>query len=94
MPLIRRVPKRGFTSRNRVHYQVINLADLARKFSAGGDVTVADLVTQGLVKSRKRPVKILARGEIKVGLNLQVQAASKAALEKITAAGGKLEFVK
>ena len=94
MPLIRRVPKRGFTSRNPLGYQIVNLADLARKFTASTDVTIDDLVTQGLVKSRKRPVKILGNGDIGVGLNVKVQAASKSAVEKITAAGGKLEFVK
>jgi large subunit ribosomal protein L15 len=94
MPLIRRVPKRGFTSLNTVKYQIVNLQDLARKFSSGGDVTVADLKDQGLIKSLTRPVKILGEGEISVGLNLKVQAASKSAVEKINAAGGKLEFVK
>ena len=94
MPLIRRVPKRGFTSLNPTRYQIVNLEDLARKFSSGGDVTVAELKNQGLIKSEAKPVKILGNGAISVGLNLKVQAASKSAVEKINAAGGKLEFVK
>jgi large subunit ribosomal protein L15 len=94
MPLIRRVPKRGFTSLNRVRYQIVNLDELSRKFSSGGDVGVAELKNQGLIKSLTKPVKILGKGEISVGLNLKVQAASKSAVEKINAAGGKLEIVK
>lgn len=94
MPLIRRVPKRGFTSLNTVKYQIVNLQDLARKFSSGGDISVTELKDQGLIKSLTRPVKILGEGDISVGLNLKVQAASKSAVEKINAAGGKLEFVK
>jgi large subunit ribosomal protein L15 len=94
MPLLRRVPKRGFRSLNTVKYQIVNLDELARKFSSGGDVTVADLKSRGLIKSEDRPVKILGNGEISVGLNLTAHAASKSAIEKINAAGGKLEIVK
>lgn len=94
MPLVRRVPKRGFTNVHRQTFQIVNLGELARKFSSGGDVTVADLKDRGLIKSVERPVKILGDGEIGVGLNLAVQAASKSAVEKINAAGGKLEIVK
>ncbi len=94
MPLVRRVPKRGFRSLNTVKYQIVNLDELARKFSSGGDVTVADLKSRGLIKSENIPVKILGNGEISVGLNLTAHAASKSAVEKINAAGGKLEIVK
>lgn len=94
MPLVRRVPKRGFRSLNTVKYQIVNLDELARKFSSGGDVTVADLKSRGLIKSENIPVKILGNGEISVGLNLTANAASKSAIEKINAAGGKLEIVK
>jgi large subunit ribosomal protein L15 len=94
MPLVRRVPKRGFRSLNTVKYQIVNLDELARKFSSGGDVTVADLKSRGLIKSENIPVKILGNGDISVGLNLTAHAASKSAIEKINAAGGKLEIVK
>ncbi|MFH2056232.1 MAG: 50S ribosomal protein L15 [bacterium] len=94
MPLVRRVPKRGFRSLNLVKFQVINLDDLARKFEAGGIVTHQDLRDQGLVKSMNRPVKILGEGELKVGLNLTVHGASKSAREKVSAAGGKVEIIK
>lgn len=94
MPLIRRVPKRGFRSVHPVKYQVISVAALARKFSSGGDVTIAELREQGLIKSKSKPVKILGDGELNVALNLKVQAASKSAVIKISEAGGKLEYVK
>lgn len=93
MPLLRRVPKRGFRALNHKSYQVVNVADLARKFT-GGDITMQELRDQGLVKSLNRPVKILGEGELNVGLNLTVHAASKSAVEKVNAAGGKVEIVK
>lgn len=94
MPLIRRVPKRGFRSLTRYKFQVVNLDDLARKFTAGGDVTHQDLRDQGLVKSMNQPVKILGEGELNVGLNLMVHGASKSAAEKVSKAGGKVEIIK
>ncbi len=93
MPLVRRVPKRGFRPIDRIEYQVVNLEDLARKFTSPAEVTPGDLRQQKLIKSINLPVKVLGTGELKVGLTLKVHAASKTALEKITAAGGKVEIL-
>lgn len=90
-PLIRRVAKRGFTSKSRKDYQIINLEDLKRIKDTS--VTAALLKEKGLIKNAGLPVKILAKGEIKAPLNIQAQAFSKQAAEKIRNAGGKAEII-
>lgn len=85
MPLHRRLPKRGFHNRNRVEYQVVNVADLDR---VDGDVTPESLADAGLVGSRRRPVKILGQGDIEGARTVTAHAFSASAREKIEAAGG------
>ena len=67
MPLVRRVPKVGFYSRNRVEYQVVNLSDL-RRFEAGTEVTPERLLSVRLVRKKKAPIKVLAKGYIRQGM--------------------------
>lgn len=93
MPLVRRLPKRGFTSLDHTQYQVVNLDDLARKFTQPAEISPGELKQHKLIRSLNLPVKILGSGELKVGLTLKVHAASKSAVEKIIAAGGKVEIV-
>ena len=96
MPLYRRLPKRGFKNPFRREFAVVNVADLARVFPQGGEVTVEALVTAGLVKrGAARLVKVLGDGELGAGLALTVHAHafSKAAAEKIRAAGGRAEVI-
>ena len=88
MPIHMRLPKlKGFKNPNHVEYQVVNVADLAEKFSDGGDITVADIAAAGLVRANK-PVKVLGNGDINVKLNVTADKFSKSAVEKIEAAGG------
>ncbi|GLX95713.1 50S ribosomal protein L15 [Herbidospora sp. NEAU-GS84] len=89
VPLQRRLPKlKGFSnSLFKTTYQVVNLDKLGEVFSSGGDVTVADLVANGLVRKNEL-VKVLGTGEISVALNVQAHAFSASAKEKIAAAGG------
>lgn len=90
MPLHMRLPKlKGFKSRNKIYYQVVNVADLQKHFENGGDVTVADLVAKGLVR-KNQPVKVLGNGEISAKVNVTVEKFSKSAQEKIEAAGGSI----
>ena len=90
MPLIRRVPKRGFTNPFKVSAQVVNLKALAP--FAGGEVTAERLAGAGLVASATRPIKLLGDGEAPQGLVVQKGLAlSKSAKEKIEAAGGRVE---
>jgi large subunit ribosomal protein L15 len=93
MPLIRRLPKFGFTNTRRKEFAVVNLKDLAR-FENGAVVDRAALATQGLIKgSYKGPVKILGKGEIQKPLTVKATAFSKSAMEAISKAGGKAELV-
>jgi len=90
-PLIRRMPKRGFTSKFRKVYQVINLENLAKIKET--NITPALLLEKGLVKSKNKPIKILGDGELKAALTIQAHAFSKSAQEKIKKAGGNFEVV-
>jgi large subunit ribosomal protein L15 len=91
MPLIRKIPKRGFTSRFRKEYQIVNLNDLSRiKESV---ITPALLKENGLIKDQAKLIKILADGQIKNAATIQAHAFSKKALEKIRMAGGKIEVI-
>jgi len=90
-PLIRRMPKRGFNSRNAKIYQVVNLESLSKIKDAA--ITPELLWEKGLIKSRNKPVKILGDGELKSAINIKADAFSKSAQEKITKAGGTFEVV-
>ena len=90
MPLQRRIPKRGFTNRNRIEYQVVNVCDL---HVAGGEASLQSLRDAGLVRSLRRPVKILGNGEISAAVNCSVHAVSKTARAKIEAAGGSVTLL-
>jgi large subunit ribosomal protein L15 len=87
MPLVRRVPKRGFTNIFKTEYAVVNLSQLAE---LEGDVTPESLKEQGLVRSG-RPVKVLGDGEIGKALRVTAHKFSKSARAKIEAAGGTCE---
>ena len=91
MPLVRRLPKRGFHQPGRVEYAVVNVERLMR-FEAGSTVGEAELRAAGLVKGQK-PVKILGQGALDRALTVRVQQFSAAARQKIEAAGGKVETI-
>lgn len=90
-PLIRRIPKRGFTNGYfKKSFAEVKVADLDRVFSAGDVVDEAALRARGLVKGRHDSgVKILANGEITKALTVHAEKFSEAAARKIAAAGGK-----
>jgi large subunit ribosomal protein L15 len=93
MPLVRRIPKRGFTNLNRVSYQVVNVRDLERVFGDGDEVTPEVLASKGLVRGGDRPVKVLAGGELSKKLSVCAHKFSEAARTKIEGAGGSCEVV-
>lgn len=93
MPLVRRIPKRGFYNIFRVEFQVVNLRDLERVFSDGDTVTVEILVEKGLVRGGKRLVKVLGEGELAKKLNVKVHKFSASAQAGIEKAGGSCEVV-
>jgi large subunit ribosomal protein L15 len=92
MPLHRRVPKRGFHNPFREEYEVVNLDTLAERFESGIEITPELLRERGLV-GRRRPIKVLARGELAKALTVRAHKFSGKAAEKIAAAGGSAEVV-
>ena len=94
-PIHRRLPKRGFNNHSRVEFQAVNLSDLQRlvdlkKLDAKKTVNTAALVAAGLVATVRHPVKLLGQGEIKIALNIELEGASKSAIEAVEKAGGKV----
>lgn len=89
MPLIRRVPKRGFHNLFREANQIVNL-DAVHGLS-GDEVSPATLADAGLVRDAAAPVKILGRGEVTRRFKVQGCAVSKTARDKIVQAGGVVE---
>jgi len=96
MPLQRRIPKFGFTNIFKETYQVVNLNALQRiadENKADKVLNIEELKSLGLISSIKKPVKILGKGELKAKINLEVNAISKSAKEKIESAGGSIKLI-
>lgn len=89
MPLQRRLPKRGFRNPFRKEFAIINVAQL-NDFPAGTTVDRAALEAAGLISAKDQLVKILADGELKVAVTVDVDRVSEAARAKIEAAGGTI----
>jgi large subunit ribosomal protein L15 len=92
MPLQRRIPKFGFTNIFKVEYQIVNLNSL-QKLSDGKAIkdqvlNAVELKKLGLVSSTRKPIKLLGKGDIKSKINIEVNAFSKSAQQKVEAAGG------
>lgn len=92
MPLVRRLPKYGFTPVNRIDYAVVNVERLQSlvdtKKITDGVVTPAVLFSLGVVSDKRMPVKVLGNGVITAALTVTAHKFSKSAIEKISAAGG------
>jgi large subunit ribosomal protein L15 len=93
MPLVRRLPKRGFFNRDRVEYQIVNIGALS-VFEAGSTVDAEVLLAYGLIRRNGGGVKILAQGDAPKKLALKVQRVSASARKKIEEAGGSVELIK
>jgi len=89
MPLVRRVPKRGFHNEFRTEYAVVNVGRLE---GLGGAVTPDLLAELGLVHPRI-PVKVLGQGEVKSAMTVTAHKFSASARAKIEAAGGRCEEI-
>ncbi|MCI8991768.1 MAG: 50S ribosomal protein L15 [Eubacterium sp.] len=92
MPLYRRLPKRGFTCINSKDIVGVNVSSL-EVFENDSVVTVDTLIEKGIVKNPRDGVKILGNGEFTKKLNVQANAFSASAKEKIEALGGKAEVI-
>ncbi|NKB24495.1 MAG: 50S ribosomal protein L15 [Kiritimatiellae bacterium] len=92
MPLVRRIPKRGFKNRNRKVYVLVNVERLDR-FEDGSEVTVDTLRKVGLATGTLERVKILGVGELNKKLTVHAHAFSASAISKITAVGGTFNVI-
>jgi large subunit ribosomal protein L15 len=94
MPLQRRVPKFGFTNIFRTEYQVVNVQDLQKLADAKEKIVNSESLRKfGMVKKKNQPVKILGQGTLKGKLQVEANAFSKSAQEKIEAAGGSIKKI-
>jgi len=93
MPLVRRIPKRGFKNRLRVECQVVNLRALEKAFSDGDTVSPEELISKGLTRRDERPVKILGSGELSKKLTVRAHRFSATAREMIEKVGGSCEVI-
>ena len=93
IPLLRRIPKRGFTNRYRKEFEIVNIGRLNDLFDSGEEVTLEKMQDKGLVRYTKL-VKILGNGDLKKSFTVKANAFSKSAAEKIKASGGKAEIIK
>lgn len=91
MPLIRRVPKRGFTSLQKLKVKIINVSDV-ENFAKDAVVSPEILKQQGLIQNGEI-LKILGNGDIKKALTVKAHKFSASSKEKIIKAGGKVEIV-
>ena len=89
MPLVRRVPKRGFHNQWAACVAVVNVGDLDEAFKSGDEVTPETLSVANLVKGRYDELKVLGGGELKKKLKVSAHRFSKSAVEKISQAGGE-----
>ena len=98
MPLYRRLPKRGFKNIFKKQFAVVNLGRLQKalddgKLSDKQPITAAELVTSGVARKTRDGVRLLAKGELKSKVEITVNGASKAAVEAVEKAGGKVNLL-
>lgn len=93
MPLIRRIPKRGFNALFKSGYQVVNIESLNR-FDNNSSVGPVEFKKAGLVGSLREPVKILGTGKSLKVLTVKAHKFSESARRALEAAGSKLEYIK
>ncbi len=95
MPIYRRLPKRGFKNPTRQNFAVVNLGTLqsaldAGKLAAAGPIDAGRLVEAGVIRRALDGVRLLAKGELKTKVTLEVTGASKAAIAAVEQAGGEV----
>ena len=89
MPLQRRLPKLpGFTSRNRVEYDTVNVSRIDAAFADGDEVTPEALRAKGLIRRGNAPVKVLGDGELSKKVTVAAHAFTATARSKVEAGGG------
>ncbi len=87
MPLVRRIPKRGFTNIFKKEYSIVNLEAIDK--TGLKEITVNDFFEKKLVRNRRAGIKVLGEGKLRRGVTIQAHRFSRSAVEKIEKAGGK-----
>lgn len=87
MPLVRRLPKRGFTNIFKKQFNIVNLGDLDKLGLA--EITIQDYFDKNLARKRGAAIKVLADGKLTHKIKIQAHQFSQAALDKIKKAGGQ-----
>ena len=90
MPLVRRIPKRGFNNQWALKVVAVNVSDLEAAFEAGAEINPETLREKNLAKEKYDVLKILGDGELTKKLTVKAHRFSKSALEKIEKAGGEV----
>ena len=94
MPLVRRIPKRGFNNRFRKVYSIVNISALEAKFESGAVVDAEALIVSGILsKIEDAGVKVLGGGELTKALTVKADKFSASAKEAIVKAGGSVEVL-
>ena len=94
MPLVRRIPKRGFNNRFRKVYSIVNISALEAKFENGAVVDAEALIVSGILsKIEDAGVKVLGGGELTKALTVKADKFSASAIEAIEKAGGSVEVL-
>lgn len=89
MPLVRRLPKKGFNNKRfRTEYAILNVSDLPKHFEAGAEVSPESAREIGIMKKRETLLKILGKGDLDIAVNVKAHRFSAKAREKIEKAGG------
>lgn len=94
MPIYRRLPKRGFKNPFAKNFAVINLDTIQKAVDAGklnaNEITKESLLASNVISKELDGVRLLARGALTSSINITVDSASKAAIEAVEKAGGKV----
>lgn len=96
LPFYRRLPfmrGQGFTPRNQVDFNEVNLDQLTESFKADDEVTPETLATAHLLRDSRNPIVILGRGELNVALKIRAHRVTAGAKAKIEKAGGSVELI-
>ena len=89
MPMVRRIPKRGFNNKFALTVATVNVSDLEKRFEAGDEVTPKTLREKNLTKQRYDVLKVLGNGNLTKKLRVSAHRFSQTAKEKIEQAGGE-----
>ncbi len=97
MPIYRRLPKRGFNNYTGKEFNTVSVGRIqaaidAKKLDAKADVTMETLKAAGIIRKAKDGFRVLSDGELKAKVSIIADGASKAAIEKIEKAGGKIKL--